>query len=43
VKRPLHLLASVGGKGIEILGGPQREDDRLHDDRCRWSIQSVKR
>src|SRR5271166_3598308 len=30
VKPNLHLLASVSGKGIEIFGGGQRQDDRFH-------------
>src|SRR5207302_1080575 len=31
VKPSLHLLASVSGKGIDILRSAQREDDRLHE------------
>ena len=30
VKPDLHLLASVSGKGVEIFGGGQRQDDRFH-------------
>jgi len=30
VKPRFHRLASVAGKGVEVFGGPQREDDRFH-------------
>jgi hypothetical protein len=31
VKPGFHLLASISGKSVEILGGARRQDDRFHE------------